>query len=353
MTEPIRSAQRCVVGPGVMAEIGEHAVQFGRRALVIGGQRAIAAVQPDLVAGLDGQGIAWHLEQGTHVQKTRASVTHLAQAGRAHRAALVIACGGGAVMDCAKAVAHELHVPLINVPTTAATNACGTAGASIEGDDVPRRTWYQGADVILADTAVIARAGARSLASGMGDALPSWFGAQVALRRGQTRFPATRLAMARLCTSLILEHGAESWHACGRGESVPAVEQVVEAIVYCSGVAGFGMPGDHNLHPARLAAGPAAPIHGEWVAFGFLVRVVLGGEFVEELPALLAFLRSVNLPTRFADFGLPPLSREALLSEARRIIAPADTADYHTGYPVTPEAVCDAMLEVDRLGRAS
>jgi glycerol dehydrogenase len=351
MTTWTRAAQRAVVGPGAAGLAGEHAAHFGRRALVIGGTRAVAAVRPVLLPSLDSHGIAYHVEQGDQVRKTRQSVEALTATGRAQAVDLVIGCGGGAVMDCAKAVSHELSVPLLNVPTTAATNACGTLGAAIEGDSV-RRAWYQGADVVIADTAIIAAAGGRFLASGMGDALPTWYGAQLALRRGAAGVSATRVAMARLCSETILEDGARAYRACTRGQPTPEVDRVVEAIVYCSGVAAFGMSGDHVLHPAAMARCTREVIHGEWVAFGLLVRVVLGGEFTAELPTLLRFLRSVNLPTRFADFGLADPTPDEVLAEAQRIVGPSGQADYGIGRPVTPEAVREAMLEVDSLGRA-
>jgi glycerol dehydrogenase len=353
MVASTRSAQRVIVGRGAAGQAGEPAARFGRRALVVGGQRGLDAVREALLPSLEAHGVAYHVEQGDHVLKTRPSVDALSAIGRAQRADLVIGCGGGAVMDCAKAVAHDLDVPLINVPTTAATNACGTAGASIEGDPVPRRASYQGANVVVADTDVIARAGGRRLASGMGDALPTWYGAQLALRRLPGPFSATRPAMARLCTELILSDGARAYRACERGQATPEVDRVVEAIVYCSGVAGFGMGGDHVLHPARIARCRREVIHGEWVAFGLLVRIVIGGEFVSELPALFAFLRSVDLPTRFADFGLHDATRDELLAEAQRIVGPTGEADFGTGRPVRPDDVCEAMLEVDSQGRAA
>jgi len=351
MTAWTRSAQRCVVGPGATREAGEHAARLGKRALVIGGTRGIEAVRPTLLPSLEEHGVAARVEQGDHVRKTRAAVDALAAAGREHGADLVIGCGGGAVMDCAKGVARDLGLPLINVPTTAGTNACGTAGAALDGDGGTRRSGYQGANVILADTAIIARAGPRWLASGIGAAQPTWYGAQLALRRGAAGLSATRLAMARLCTDLLFEHGARARRACERGEPAPAVDRTVEAIVYCSGVAGFGMPGDHVLHPADLPGCRRRAVHGEWVAFGLLVRVVLGGEFVAELPRLIAFLRSVELPTTFSGFALDDPAPDELLAAARRIVGPTGTADYGTGRPVTSEAVREAMLEVDYLGR--
>src|SRR5262245_33426814 len=78
MTAFTRSAQRCVVGPGATREIGEHAAQFGSRALVVGGRTAIEAVRPTLFPGLEAKGITYHLESGDHVRKTRSSVDQLA-----------------------------------------------------------------------------------------------------------------------------------------------------------------------------------------------------------------------------------------------------------------------------------
>jgi glycerol dehydrogenase len=320
-----RVTERCLIGPGAIAEAGAELALLGRRALVIGGTRAIEAVRPALFAALDAAGLAYDLQAGPHVRNTRPAVDALVAAGRAATADVVVACGGGAIMDCGKAVAHGLSAPLINVPTVASTNACGTTGAVVEGHVGPRPA-YRGAAAIVADTAIIARAGGRWLASGMGDALPTWYGAQLALGRGpdgQAGVSATRVALARLCTDLILDHGAAAFDACGRGEATPDVDRVVEAIVYCSGAARFGMTGDHQLHPAHSPAARPDLIHGEWVAYGLLTRLVLGGEVEVDLPALIRFLQRVNLPTRLADLGLAASAPDILLDEARRIVAAA------------------------------
>ncbi|NPV09204.1 MAG: iron-containing alcohol dehydrogenase [Anaerolineae bacterium] len=351
MIKTMRSPQYFVVGAGASGQVGEHAAQFGTRALVIGGNRALEAAKPTVLPSLEAGGLTYHLEQGDHVRKTLDSVNHLVAIGRQQKVDLVIGCGGGAVMDCGKAVAHDLGVQYIALPTTAGVNAAGTSGAGIEGDPGPRRRWYQAVDVVIADTAIIARAGGRYLASGMGDALPSKYGAQLAQWRGAPDVTASRLAFARLCSDTILADGARAYRACQRGMPTEEVDRVVEAVLYQSGMGGFGMGGDHVLHPARMPGARADVIHGEWVAFGLLVRVVLGGEFSEDLPALIAFDRSVNLPTTFADFGLHDPGWPDVLEEARRIVGPAGQADYGIGRPVTPEDVCEAMFEVDYLGR--
>src|SRR5437870_2891807 len=100
---PIKVTQNphhVVIGPGAAREAGFHAAQLGgRRALVIGGTRAIEAIRPALLPSLAEREIAYHVEQGDHVRQTRESVDALVAIAREQRAELVIAGGGGTVMD--------------------------------------------------------------------------------------------------------------------------------------------------------------------------------------------------------------------------------------------------------------
>jgi glycerol dehydrogenase len=312
----------------------------------MGGTHAIEAAKPTLLPSLQGKGVSYHIEQGDYVRKTLDSVNALTAVGREQRAELVIACGGGAVMDCGKAVAHELGVPYIAVPTTAGVNACGTNSATIEGDSGLRRRWYQAVDVVIADTSVIVKAGARYLASGMGDALPSKYGAQLAEWRGAADVSISRLAFAHLCSDTILADGVRAYRACERGVPTEEVDRVVEAVLYQSGMGGFGMGGDHILHPARMLGAKPDVIHGEWVAFGLLTRLVLGGEFAGDLPMPIGFHQVVQLPTTFTEFAVADPPPKLLLEETKHIIGLEDIPDYGNGKPVTTGQVVEVMREL-------
>lgn len=352
MIKSMRCPQYFVVGAGAAREAGYHAGHFGRRALIIGGNRAIDAVRAPLLASLDEAGVSYHVERGDHVAKTLQSVNALTAIGREQHADVLIGCGGGAVMDCGKAVAHDLGVPYVAMPTAAGVNAAGTASASITGDTGPRRRWYQAADVVIADTAVIAAAGGRLLASGIGDSLPADYAVRLAASRGDATLTVTRMALAHAIRETLFADGPRAYRACERGQATPEVDRVVEAAIFCSGMVPYGMGGDHSLHPANMPQCRRRAIHGEWVAFGLLTRLVLGGEFNEDIPLLLDLYRQVNLPATFAGFGLDSPSRDDLLAECRRIVGPDNAADYGMGRPVSAEEVLEAWLEVDHLGSA-
>jgi glycerol dehydrogenase len=356
---------RFVVGPGVLADVGAHAAALGKRVLVIGGERAIGTIKEVVTASLEKAGVAYHIEQGSHVDKKRPLVDALIAKGREFKADVVIAAGGGRVVDAGKAVAHGLGAWLISAPTIASTNATATTSASIEGDS-QRSFWYVGPHTVIADTRIIAQAGGRYLAAGMADALPTWTGGRVALRMGKGSgvehvlglsgaFPSgAAITLAAWTYETILEYGERAYHAAEMGAATAAVDRVVEAIVYGGGVAGpavGGVGGEHSLHPANSPYATRPTLHGEQVGFGILVAMHLMHESEDELLTMVRFNQSVKLPTTFADFGVQEPSRQVALEIARGIIGPSGKATFGLWYEITPETLCDAMREIDYLGR--
>lgn len=137
--------------PGLIAD-------YGKRVLVVTGKRSFVATPrwQELVAALEAQGASWH-----HVtvegEPSPERVDAIVAEHRAHAIDVVVAIGGGSVLDAAKAVAGLLRtgdsvmdhlegvgrglpyrgpaVPLIAVPTTAGTGSEATKNAvlSVQG----------------------------------------------------------------------------------------------------------------------------------------------------------------------------------------------------------------------------
>lgn len=368
MKRTLVSPWRFIVGPDILPEIGLHTRWLGSKCLLLGGTRGLNAVKEPITASLRQNDVDYHVEHGPHVDKVKARVDELVQRGREQRVDVTIACGGGRALDCGKVVARELDVPLIVVPTVASVNAAGTLSSGVEQDTRPgKRTWYRGPDVIFCDTRVIVEAGARWLAGGMGDVLPFGAGLPLALemRRPGTAeagalglhdaFPtAAAECLGRLTFRLVIAHGKRAYDAACLGIPSDEVNKVCEAIFYCSAVSGPAcgiVGGDHVLHLATHPRCTKDLLHGEYVAFGALVNLILFGSPLTEFDELLAFNRTVHLPTTFADFGLADITPDELVEHTQTLVGPDGTASFGLHQRFTARQLAEAMREVDYLAR--
>src|SRR5262249_17543020 len=163
----------------------------------------------------------------------------------------------------------------------------------------------------------------------MGDALATWFEARTCdagrvknMRGGASTQSA--LALAELCYRTLLEDGLGAKMAVENQVVTPALERLVEANTLLSGL-GFessGLAAAHAIHNGlTVAAGTHSFYHGEKVAFGLLVQLVLEGTPRAELERVLGFAGEVGLPITLPEVGLAELSPEVLKQIASRATA--------------------------------
>jgi glycerol dehydrogenase len=165
---------------------------------------------------------------------------------------------------------------------------------------------------------------------------------------------ASALALAELCYRTLLADGAAALLAVSTQVVTPALERLVEANTLLSGL-GFessGLAAAHAVHNGLTAAHEThAYFHGEKVAFGLLVQLVLEGAPRTTFQEVLGFSSEVGLPITLAAIGLAELSRDRLDPIAHRATASGETI-HNEPFEVTPDMVADAILTADALGRA-
>jgi glycerol dehydrogenase len=108
----------------------------------------------------------------------------------------------------------------------------------------------------------------------------------------------------------------------------------------------------HAVHNGlTVAPGTRAFFHGEKVAFGTLVQLVLEGKPRPLIDEVLAFSTEVGLPVTLAEIGLTDLPTDLLQRIATRATAPGETI-HNEPFAVTPAMAADAIRAADAAGRA-
>ena len=361
MKSVLIAPRKYIQGRGVLAELGGCLKLLGTKPLVlwdpcvkgIVGQTVAASVHR---AGLEMVDVEF---RGEATREERDRVTAIA---RDHGADVAVGVGGGKVLDVAKGVAVEAGLKMVTCPTIA-SNDSPTSAASVWYDADHRfigfDCWPFNPDVVLVDTEVIAAGPVRAFVAGMGDALSTWIEAAAAYKSRAQNLAGglptmAALAIAELCYRTLLEHGLDAKRAVEQHVVTPTVEKVVEANVLLSGL-GFESGGLATAHMIAnlLSNVPECKdlMHGEKVGFGIVTQLCLDDDVdVDEVYAVVDFAIEIGLPVTLADVNLEGVSRDRL-REIGDLCAGEGSLCHNHPFEVTSQAVVDAMVAADALGR--
>jgi len=267
----------------------------------------------------------------------------------------IIAVGGGKVLDAGKLLADRLGLPCVTLPTSAATCAGWTALANLyspegafEGDVALARC----PELLIFDHTLVRQAPARTLASGVADAMAKWYEASVSSASSSDGLVQQAVQMARVLRDQLLLDARDALADPGGA----AWERVAEGCALTAGLIG-GIGGArcrtvaaHAVHNGltQLAASHGH-LHGEKVGFGILVQLRLeelaGGS---GLPAqarhqLIPFFRDLGLPTTLAELGLAGAPLEDLTAAAAFACRPGSDL-HHLPFPVAVPDLLAALV---------
>lgn len=360
-----------VQGEDEILNLGYFVNTFGKSALLIAHPDDVQRVREKLDHTAEKFKIAF-VESSFGGECSRQEVDRLKKLAADRNCSCTIGLGGGKAIDTAKCVAEG--EALIIVPTIAATDAPTSHSAVFytpDGMFDDYAYFKQSPSVVLIDTTVIANAPTRFLVSGMGDALSTYFEARATaasyakvnaglpcgVREGVCPPAAgtnTALALAALCYQTLLADGVKAKFACDNNKVTASLENIIEANILLSGL-GFesgGLGGAHAIHDGlTILSGTHKYYHGEKVAFGTLVQLVLENAPKEEIEEVLSFCKSIGLPVCLADIGVESISQEELMKVAEKSCIPEESI-HAMPFPVKPEAVAGAIMVADSMGRA-
>ena len=360
MANTIISPNRYVQGRGELKNLPEHAKKLGKKLFVIISASGLKRVRDLLEKSFENTGMELVFEE-FQGECCETEIKRLGSRFQENKCDLVVGVGGGKIHDSAKAAAYYQGAPVVIIPTIASTDApCSALSVIYSETGVFERYLFLNSnpDLVLVDTDIIAAAPSRLLVSGMGDALATYFEARAVAASGALSCAGGKptkgaLALAKLCYETLLEDGVKAKLAVDAGACTQAVENIIEANTYLSGI-GFesgGLAGAHAIHNGLTVIKDCHHLyHGEKVAFGTLTQLVLENAGQESLEEVIGFCMDVGLPTTFAELGMARPDKDLLMEAAVRACSPDDTL-VNMPFEVTPEMVYAAMVGADALGR--
>ena len=238
MTYAIKAPARYAQGAGELANLGRSAKKLGDKFLVICSDNSRGRFGAQVEASLAEQ------EKEVvfttfHGEATKDEVFAKMDECRAQGCDVVVGMGGGKALDTAKAVAENLGLPCVIIPTVASNDAPCSGVAVLYNDAgvvIKAVLMRRNPELVLVDTGIIANAPRRLFAAGLGDALSTWFEARACKNSGARTMARgnvsnTGLMMARLCYDLLMEKGRDALAAVERHEVTPALEDSLLARV--------------------------------------------------------------------------------------------------------------------------
>ena len=328
------------VGAGAFAELASLlSADFDTNRVAVGGGRgpsgeyARRALEGLRVAGIDAV-------PQLDLEGRLGQAASMAAEVIAEDVTLMVAVGGGRVIDTVKLAAARTGTPFISVPTAISHDGLSSPVASLIGQDGRRRSY--GATMpagIVVDLEIISSAPQRMVRAGAGDlasnltAIRDW---QLAEKRGRGRCDAFAAMIAESAAKPVLDltdlEGPETHEVLAKGLLLSGLAMAAAGTSRpCSGAEHLI---SHSLD--RILASPA--LHGEQVALGTLFSAAAHDESLHL--ALHRTFDEIGLPTSPHDLGISP---EEMLVAIRR--APETRPERMTILDELDEQAIEAVYE--------
>lgn len=347
------------IGENVYDEIGKVCRSYGKRAVAIGGKKAIAAAKDSIMKSLKDSDIeildfVWYGGECTFE-----NVEKLENDSRIKDADMIFAIGGGKATDTSKVVGVRTGKPVFSFPTIASNcSACTSVSIMYNTDGSFKQPFFFEKPPVHAfiNTKIIAKSPVKYLWAGMGDTYAKYFESSVSSRDEEVpHYIASGVASAKMCYEPILKYGAQALKSNEAGEVSEDFEQAVLAVIVSTAIASIFLCTDHiidyntGLAHAIFYALTSFPkieqnhLHGEVVAFGVLALLLVDGD-EENFERVYRFNKETGLPTKLADLEL---SQRELDKVAEMAVAMKDID--HNPYKITKYMLADALRKLEAM----
>ena len=229
----------------------------------------------------------------------------------------VVGFGGGKALDTAKIVGHDLHLPIITIPTSAATGAASSALSAVYTNAGASRGYIvfdKSADLVVLDYNLILDSPREYLVFGIADSIAKYY-ESFAYTNGKSDNIFTQIALnlSKNIKDYLLEFSQQALLDFTSKNLTEELKNVIKInVVLAPMVGGLGGEGcraclSHAVNNSFTQLPSMHKfLHGEVVGFGNLMQLFLETrkEAKSELTELLKFYSQIGLMQNFEYFNV-------------------------------------------------
>nr|WP_086940884.1 iron-containing alcohol dehydrogenase family protein [Thaumasiovibrio occultus] len=342
-------------GFGAIDRLEDIAETLGNRVFIIGGHNALEAATPYMAPQLDKLDVVNTVWYGGECSEK--NINALIAQIQPEAVDFLIVAGGGKALDTGKVVSIKLGIPLVAIPTIAATCAAiATTSVIYDDNGHYQDSWKlkQAPDYVIIEPQIIAKAPIKWLSAGLGDTLAKFYEYRVV--SGGT--PDGSLNMSafnngQLCFDVIARYGQDACEGVKNGEPTFALEQVMDAIFIYAGftsIMGIGnhLAAAHGLYNGFTVNDKVRHFgHGLLVGYGNLVLLALEQRSDNEILDAITLAKACGVPVSLADIA------DLEATELDEVIHASVNNPNIKSMPfaVTAQSLKEAMSRVDSLAQ--
>jgi glycerol dehydrogenase len=352
----IKSPEIYINEENAIKKTGEYIKDYGKKALVIWSKTSKEKVEKDLVKSLKQLQIESDVILFSGFP-TLSKAKEYAKGAIDKECEVIIAVGGGRVQDVSKATGTFANLPVVAIPTIAATCASWAAVSIIyndEGDFEQFLANKNSPKVVIVDSSIITEAPIRFLKAGIVDTMAKWYETVPGITGEKDGF-SLQISVngAKVAFDFLTKEGV---HVIEKSENKIVDEDVIktiDSIFYLAGFvgsfvgekaySGFAHP---FYHASRRIKETHHRLHGEMVAFGLITQLVLEKKEEKVIANTIREFSKLDVAFTLDDLGLSENSKEKLTIIANRIL---DEFPGYTkfGFGTTVEEIVDGFYKAD------
>ncbi len=351
----IKTPEKYISEPGALNNAGKYVREYGTTGLVVAGTTAFSAVQDVLKKSFLENYVSFTFFPFAGYP-TLEKAKQIAEEAKENRAAFIAAVGGGRVHDAAKAAGTLAGLPVISVPTIAATCAPWAAVSIIYTKDGDFEQFYANPHtprVIVADTKILMDAPERYIKAGIVDTFAKWYENSLGMTGNDDPLPLQiSVYSAKLAFDQLEKKASAALEEKRAGKITDNAVCTIDSVFYLAGLvgsfvgaraySGFAHP---FYHASRRIPASRVMLHGELVAFGIITQLVLQKKSDKEIRETIQRLAGFDEAFTLSDLQLEDRDLPVI---ADRILA--EFPEYtHFGFGRTTEEIVAGFKTADSL----